>query len=56
MYYYAVYFYDILETGSANTDSISRHSRDRFYEYKVHAEVLHLLKSAEKEKKLLKIS
>jgi hypothetical protein len=29
MYQCTVYFYDILETGSANTEFISRHSRDR---------------------------
>lgn len=32
MYQYTVYFYDILETESANTEFISRHSRDRMYE------------------------
>jgi hypothetical protein len=36
MYQYTVYFYDILEKGSANTEFISRHSRDRMYEYTVH--------------------
>jgi hypothetical protein len=32
MYQYTVYFYDILEAGSTNTEFISRHSKDRIYE------------------------